>query len=457
MKSPLSSPTKPNTPIRRVAILFSGGPAPAANAVIASAASCFSRNGIEVLGIQNGYSRLMVYDPKKPLEDGVAYKRLDHKTLDGARNSQGIMIGTSRANPGKLVQKPADFDDPKCTAPLQVTYDALRSLGVDALISIGGDDTLTTAAKFKLFQDKLPAGSKRIRVVHLPKTIDNDYVGIDFTFGYFTAVEMLAAEIYNLLNDSRATGTYYIVQVMGRQAGWLAYGAAIAGEASLVIGWEDVPAAWKSTEEVIEPKTGQKRLDKEGKPQRREVFDLRPVVDRIVETVVAREKEGNRFGVIVVAEGMAEFLTQAEMRECLSESEYRSLEPDPHGHFPVSQLKFTGYVSRLVAKRFEELKQKGPRLVGLQLGYETRCHRPTAFDVMLGSQLGVGAYRGLAEEGHDGVLVSVEGQLDLVYRPFDDLMNRETLRAKARPIAATSPEQDFHKLARYLEVRVDEK
>ena len=112
---------------------------------------------------------------------------------------------------------------------------------MDALISIGGDDTLTTAAKFKLFQDTLPAGQQRIRVVHLPKTIDNDYEGIDFTFGYFTAVEMLARQLHNLLADARSTGTYYLAQVMGRAAGWLAYGAAIAGEASLVIGLEDIP------------------------------------------------------------------------------------------------------------------------------------------------------------------------------------------------------------------------
>jgi ATP-dependent phosphofructokinase / diphosphate-dependent phosphofructokinase len=456
MNTPLATPPKPTTSIRRVAILFSGGPAPAANAVIASAASCFSRAGIEVLGIQNGYSHLMVFDPKKPLQEGVAYKLLDHRQLDGARNCPGIMIGTARANPGKSVKMPADMADAKCTAPLRVTYDALRSLDVDALISIGGDDTLTTAAKFKLFQDTLPAGSKRIRVIHLPKTIDNDYEGIDFTFGYFTAVEMLSTELYNLLNDSRATGTYYLVQVMGRQAGWLAYGAAIAGEASLVIGWEDVPAEWKSTEDVTDTETGQKVLGKDGKPQQREIFDLRPLVDRIVQTVVAREKEGNRFGVIVVAEGMAEFLAQAEMQECLSPSEYRAMKPDSFGHFPVSQLKFTGYVSRLVAERFAALGQKGPRLVGLQLGYEVRCHRPTAFDVMLGSQLGVGAYRALAEEGHDGVMVSVTGPFDLVFRPFDDLIKRETLRAKARPIAVASPDQDFHKLARYLEARVGE-
>jgi 6-phosphofructokinase 1 len=455
MKTPLSSPSTPNTPIRRVAILFSGGPAPAANAVIASAASCFSRNGIEVLGILNGYSRLMKYDPKTPLQEGVAYKRLDHKALDGARNTQGIMIGTSRANPGKLVKKPADLSNSECAAPLQVTYDALASLGVDALISIGGDDTLTTASKFKLFQDRLPAGSKRIRVVHLPKTIDNDYEGIDFTFGYFTAVEMLAAEIYNLLNDSRATGTYYLVQVMGRQAGWLAYGAAIAGEASLVIGWEDIPAAWKSTEPVIDPKTDQKRLDQKGGPLMRDIVRAPPIVERIVDTVIAREDEGNRFGVIVIAEGIAEFLPLEELRECLPDSEFRALEPDTFGHFPVSQTKFTGYLSRLVGKRYRERAGKDLRFVGLQLGYEVRCQRPTAFDVTLGSQLGVGAYRALAEQGLDGVMVSVKGQLDLRFPTFEQLINPKTLRAIASPIDVGDREQDFHKLARYLEVRVE--
>jgi len=278
MKTPLSSPQKPDTPIRRVAMLFSGGPAPAANAVIASAAACFSRSGIEVLGILNGYSHLMEFKPGKKLEEAVAYVLLDHKKLEGMRTSQGIMIGTARANPGKDCRVPADLKDAKKTAKLEAVYEALSSLGVDALISIGGDDTLTTAAKFRLFQDGLPAGKKRIRVVHLPKTIDNDYEGIDFTFGYFTAVELLAAEVYNLLNDSRSTGTYYIAQVMGRQAGWLAYGAAIAGEASLVIGWEDIPAEWKSTEPVVDPKTGRQRLDQDGKPLVREIFDLGPVV-----------------------------------------------------------------------------------------------------------------------------------------------------------------------------------
>ena len=117
---------------------------------------------------------------------------------------------------------------------------------MDALISIGGDDTLKTANKFKLFQDRLPAGSPRIPVVHLPKTIDNDYRGIDFTFGYFTAVDILAAEIRNLLSDAEANRAYFIVECMGRSAGWLAYGAAIAGEASLVISVEDIIGKYRT-------------------------------------------------------------------------------------------------------------------------------------------------------------------------------------------------------------------
>ena len=94
---------------------------------------------------------------------------------------------------------------------------------MDAVISIGGDDTLKTANKFKLYQDRLPAKSKKIPIIHLPKTIDNDYHGIDFTFGFFTAVETLAAEIRNLLYDAESSRAYFLTETMGRSAGWLAY------------------------------------------------------------------------------------------------------------------------------------------------------------------------------------------------------------------------------------------
>lgn len=455
MTTPLSSPAIPKSPIRRVAILFSGGPAPAANAVIASAAGSFSKAGIEVLGLRNGYSHLMEYKPGDKLQEGVAYTLLRYQDLEGARTSAGIMIGTARANPGKGCREPKDLEDPKKSAPLMTVYEALRSLEVDALISIGGDDTLTTAAKFKLFQDRLPADKKRIHVVHLPKTIDNDYEGIDFTFGYFTAVELLATQIRNLLSDAASSRAYYVAQVMGRKAGWLAYGAAIAGEANLVIGLEDIAKQWWTKEVTVNPKTGQQVIDeKTGKPQQRDIFKVEPMVSRIADMMEARLKEGKPYGVVVMAEGIGEYLPLATIRECISEEEYHSLQPDEFGHFPVSQLKYSARIGRMAAEEYQRRTGKKAKISGVQFGYEVRCHQPTAFDVILGSQLGTGAYRALVEQGKNGVMVSVTGQLALLYHPFEKLINFEKLRATDRPI---KPGEDFHLLARYVEPRIPEK
>lgn len=453
MSKVLANPAKVDSPIKRVAILFSGGPAPAANAVIASAAIAFSRNGIEVLGIRQGYTHLMAWQPGSQLEEGKAFIRLRHEDLELVRSGQGIIIGTARANPGKGVHTYADLDDPKKVAPLKTVYEALSSLGVDALISIGGDDTLTTAAKFKLFQDRLPSGSRRIAVVHLPKTIDNDYEGIDFTFGYFSAVDMLATQVRNLLADGQAAGAYFFVQVMGRKAGWLAYGAGIAGEASLVVSLEDIPPEWWSQEVTVNPKTGQQVIDPAtGKPQMRDIFDIQALAKRVVDTMIARAKEGKEYGVVIFAEGMGEYFPLAELRNCVSEEEFALLEPDPFGHFPVSQIKFTGRLARLAGEEYKARTGKKIKINSLQFGYEVRCQRPTAFDIVLGSQLGVGAYRALVERKLDGVMVSVTGQLQLLFPTFEELLQTRKLRAKERLIG---PEEDFHQLPRYLEVRVD--
>ncbi|MHB8897834.1 MAG: 6-phosphofructokinase [Thermoguttaceae bacterium] len=453
MATPLSSPTRPKTDLKRVAILFSGGPAPAANSVIASAAMCFSRAGIEVLGMKNGYSHLVSYKRGDRLEEGKAFTLLDHKNLEGTRTAQGIMIGTARANPGKSLKELQDLKNPEKTAPMRAVYDALQSLGVGALISIGGDDTLTTAAKFKLFQDTFPAGSPRVRVVHLPKTIDNDYKGIDFTFGYFTAVEMLAIQARNLLADSQAAGAWFICQLMGRAAGWLTYGAAIGGEASLAVGMEDIDESWWDTEPTVEPSTGQQMKDAAGNVVMRKIFDVQKLVDRIVALMVARDAEGKGYGVVLMAEGLAEFLPLEEIHQTLSEDEFHSLKPDSFGHFPVSQLKYSSRLSRLVSAEYKKRTGKDKKVNGLQFGYEVRCHTPTAFDVVLGSQLGVGAYRALAERGLDGVMVSVSGQLGLIFPAFEELINARKMRAYPRPIC---PGEDFHQLARYLETWVPE-
>lgn len=421
-----------NSPIKKVAILFSGGPAPAANAVISTAAASFIKSGIEVFGMKHGYSSLVKFQPGKPLEEGRDFVRLTSDKLRRTRNQAGIMIGTARENPGKGVDSPADLQDAKKTAKLKAVYDGLCSLEVDALVSIGGDDTLRTANKIKMFQDTLPAGSRKIAVVHVPKTIDNDYNGIDFTFGYFTAVETMAGEIRNLLADAEAGRAYFIVESMGRSAGWLAYGAAIAGEASLVLSIEDLDESTLKQETVKNPKTGEMET--------RKIMDIEKVAGRIVSTMRYREeKEGKEFGVIVMAEGLAEYLP---------ESMLEGVERDDFGHIAASSCDLGKRMAKYVSAEYAKQTGRKRKVNGLQLGYEVRCARPQAFDVILGSQLGVGAFRALVEEGKTGVMVSVSGQFKLHYVPFHELVDPATLVTVVRFIQKDS---DFFKLARFLE------
>lgn len=427
---------KKNNSIHRVAILFAGGPAPAANAVISTAAASFLRNGISVTGILHGYSNLIDYGPDSPLKVGQHYKVLDSQFLSRTRNSQGIMIGTARANPGKFVASPEDLDDPEKSAPLKRVYEGLCSLEVDALVSIGGDDTLKTANKLKLFQDRLPEGAKRIPIVHLPKTIDNDYKGIDFTFGFFTAVEFLASELRNLIYDGEAGSAYFLCELMGRSAGWLAYGAAIAGEASLVFSVEDISGPLESQEEYTNPKTGETTV--------RRIMDLDHVIERIVKAMLARERDGKDFGTIVIAEGLAELLPLKYLE---------GIARDDHGHIAISDVNLGQLFAKEVAKAYNQATGRKRKVTGLQLGYESRCAKPHAFDVMLGAQLGVGAFRALVEEGLDGVMVSVSGQLDLHYVDFAELVNPDTLVTTVRYI---QPGSDFHRLARFMETYVNE-
>ncbi|WP_153556518.1 6-phosphofructokinase [Roseimaritima sediminicola] len=423
---------KHNLDIRRVAILFAGGPAPGANAVISTAAFSFLEEGAQVYGIKHGYSRLAEYTAAGPLQEGSDYIRFSHETLTHARTSRGIMIGTARTNPGKHVSAPEHLEDAELVAPLRRVYEGLCSLEVDALISIGGDDTLKTANKLKMFQDRLPEGARRFPIVHLPKTIDNDYTGIDFTFGYFTAVETLAEEIRNLNFDAAAGRSYFICEAMGRSAGWLAYGAAIAGEASMVLSVEDISGAL-ADEEIINSESGEKR----------KVMAIDRVIDRMVDMMLAREREGREYGTIVIAEGLAEFLPSSHLE---------GIDRDDHGHINISSLHLGSMMSELVAKRYAERTGRSRKINGLQLGYEARCAAPMAFDVILGAQLGVGAYRALVEEKLNGVMVSVERQFDLKFVPFTDLVDPETLVTNVRFI---NPKSDFHRLARFLETCVD--
>ena len=224
---------------------------------------------------------------------------------------------------------------------------------------------------------------------------------------------------------------------MGRSAGWLAYGVAIAGEASLVISVEDITGKYEKFEETADPKTGEKTC--------RRAMNIDEVVRRIVATMRVREEaEAKEFGVIVMAEGLAELLPYEHIE---------GVPRDEHGHIAISRLNLSRLFSDLVAKEYARQTGKKRKITGLPLGYESRCARPLAFDVMLGSQLGVGAYRALVEKRLDGVMVSTTGQLELLYVPFEKLVDPKTLVTVVRYIA---PGSDFHRLARFLETYVNE-
>ncbi len=206
---------------------------------------------------------------------------------------------------------------------------------------------------------------------------------------------------------------------MGRSAGWLAYGAAIAGEASLVISVEDITGKYETSEEFTDPETGKTTI--------RRVMDLDEVVKRIVATMRVREEaEGKEFGVIVMAEGLAEFLPHTHIE---------GVPRDEHGHIAISQAEPQPAVRRPGRQGVHQADRPASgRSPACSSATKCRCARPQAFDVMLGSQLGVGAYRALVEKRLDGVMVSVSGQLELNYVPFNELVDPATLVTVVRYI-----------------------
>jgi 6-phosphofructokinase 1 len=346
---------------------------------------------------------------------------IEDRELRGLRNARGELLGTARANPGAGVRTRADLEDPQKTAGLRAVYDALCALELDGLVSIGGDGTLHTANLLHEYQARLPAGARRIAVVHVPKTIDNDYAGIDFTFGFFTAVDVMAKELLNLRADAIATRGYYLVSTMGRRAGWLAYGVAVAGEAHLVLGVEDVQGPLR-------------RAD--GK------LDVSALTDHVADLIETRKRRGKSYGVVVLAEGLTELLPDDELT---------GASRDAYGHVSFSTFDLSRMLAARVAERHRERTGERIKVTGVQLGYESRCAAPHAFDVLLGSQLGLGAYRALAEHGLSGHMVSVTGQLELRYVPFAELADAESFGIRVRMV---EPGSDFHRLAHELGTRV---
>ena len=398
------------TGVKRVGMLFSGGPAPAANAVISAAAMGLLNYGVQVVGFLDGYEDLESYSPDHPLVEGRDYLCLDIDDVSGIRNRKDIILRTSRANPGKAVRCLEDLADPEKNRKLMAVYRGLEEMGIDGLLSIGGDDTLKTANYIYRMQDMVP-GLRPISVIHLPKTIDNDYYGIDWTFGFTSAANFAAKEILNVGADARSTKSWWVLEVMGRKAGWLTYAAGIAGEATRMISVEDVDNG---------------------------VFDLNKWSAELADLMIHRENDNREYGIICVAEGLAEHLPE-EQRPIMAR--------DEHGHAMLGSVQIGQTLANAIEEAYAAKTGRVVRIRSKQIGYETRCTEPVAFDVMLGCQLGTGAARAMVE-GVSGRMISVREQLELVYVPFDDLVDPETLKTRVRMV---DPLSDFYRLARALE------
>jgi 6-phosphofructokinase len=403
------SASQETSPIGRVGMLFSGGPAPAANAVISAAALSFLNAKIDVIGFLDGYEDLERYTPDRPLVQDQDWVCLTRDMVSGIRNEKSIILRTSRANPGKDIRSLEDLADPERNAKLRAVFAALAAHRVDALVSIGGDDTLKTANYLLRMQDVVP-GLHPVRIVHLPKTIDNDYFGIDWTFGFTSAAHFAAKEIRNLAADARSTKVWYVLELMGRKAGWLTYAAGIAGEATRMISVEDIDGE----------------------------FDLLEAAEDLAGLMEVREDDGRAYGIVCVAEGLADRLA----------ADQRPTSTDEHGNIVLGAAHVGAILAIEMEKAFERRTGRKMKVRSKQLGYETRCAEAIAFDIMLGSQLGVGAYRALVEEGLSGFMVTVHDQLSIGYVPFDDLVDPSTLKTRIRFIEKDS---DFFRLARALE------
>jgi 6-phosphofructokinase 1 len=362
-----------------MAIVCAGGPAPGINSVIGAATIRACLSHVEVLGIQEGFRWLIEGDVSRVVPLTIADTSRIH--FRG-----GATLGISRANPTK---KPEH---------LRKVLETLDRLDVGMLVTIGGDDTAYSA--FKLSQ----AAEGRLRVVHVPKTIDND---LDLppdicTFGYQTARAVGVDIVHNLMVDAKTTGRWYFVVAMGRKAGHLALGMGKAAGATLTL----IPEEFRE------------------RPVR-----LRTVVDTIVGSIIKRLAGGREDGVAVLAEGIAEIIRPEDI------AELATAERDEHGHVRLEEISFGDVCKTRVRARLAELGLK-VTVVDKNVGYEVRCADPIPFDLEYTRDLGYCAAKYVIEGGTDALVSIQRGHFTPV--PFEKIMDPQTGRMRVRMVDVES-------------------
>ena len=358
---------------------MSGGPAPGINAVIGAATIRAELEGLEVLGLRDGFEWIMQGDV-----DHVV--RLTTDAISRIHFRGGSHIGISRANP---------TTDPQY---LENVVISLLRLNVTQLITIGGDDTAFSAMKL----EEKAAG--RIHVVHVPKTIDNDldlpsYVD---TFGFQTARHYGVEIVKNLMVDAKTTSRWYFVIAMGRKAGHLALGIGKAAGATMTLITEEFP-----------------------KPPIR----LKEIVDSLVGAIIKRLSYGRRDGVAIIAEGVVLDVAPEDL-EGLHE-----VERDAHGHIRIAEVNIGEILKAQVNIRLKELGIKAT-VVAKNIGYELRCADPIPFDMEYARDLGYCAAKFLIAGGNAS-MISMQGG-HFVPVPFSEMIDRETGRTRVRLVDIAS-------------------
>ncbi len=381
-------------------IIVGGGPAPGINGVIGAATIEAINNGLQVLGFYDGFATLVGerFDPGQHTVN-LTIKDTSRVHFDG-----GSILRTSRTNlldANMLKSSTVVQPDSKKTSRV---CDRLLSLGVTHLLTIGGDDTALSA---RFVADCLGG---RIRVVHVPKTIDNDLPlpGDVPTFGFTSARHVGAQIVENLMEDSRTTSRWYVVVTMGRNAGFLALGIGKAAGATLTIIPEEFPTS----------------------------TTVKQIADIIEGAMLKRRTMGRADGVAVLAEGLAYKLGD---REELSQLLGRDVPVDAAGHPRLSEVPLEEILKNELQRRFVARQDK-VTLVAHRLGYELRCARPATSDLCYTRDLGHGGVKLLLDSTRDlpnGIMVTLQAG-NLVPVRFEDMVDPATNRTRIRQVDLNS-------------------
>ena len=361
-------------------ILVGGGPAPGINSVVGAATIRARLEGLDVIGVRDGFEWIMRGDI-----DHVMPLSIDATSRIHFRG--GSHIGISRANP---TTDPVLLDN---------AISSLLRLNVSQLITIGGDDTAFSA--MKLEARARAAGS--LRIVHVPKTIDNDidlpsYVD---TFGYQTARHHGVEIVKNLMVDAKTTSRWYFVVAMGRKAGHLAIGIGKAAGATLTLISEEFDAPIR----------------------------LKTIVDTLVAAIVKRRSYGRRDGVAVIAEGLVLDVAPGDL-DGLHEVEH-----DAHGHLRLAEVNIGEILKAQVTARLNALGVN-TTVVAKNIGYELRCADPIPFDMEYTRDLGYCAAKYLIEGGNAAIISMQGGRFAPI--PFEQLIDADTGRMRVRLVDIAS-------------------